>query len=114
MDLLPALETGFGFWNPLIWLGVFAVALVIAYLIWTFGESGYKRGTEQTKPFISGNPEPAKGEVHLGGGHLYWGFTEALRGYYDRVVPLHTGVLNDYLLWFFGIAAFLILIVGLI
>ncbi|WP_301665057.1 hydrogenase [Methanoculleus frigidifontis] len=114
MDIVATLVTGFGFWNPIIWLAVLAVALVIAYLIWLTGESSYKPGTEQTKPYLSGNPEPAKQDVHVGGGHLYWGFTEAMRGYYDRIVPLHTGVLTDYLLWFFGIAAILILIVGLI
>jgi hypothetical protein len=114
MDVFATLQTGFGFWNPVVWLGALAVALVIAYLIWAFGESGYKKGTEQTKPYLSGNPEPEKHAVHVGGGHLYWGFIESLRGYYDRIVPLHSGVLNDYLLWFFGIAAILILIVGLI
>ncbi|WP_174719421.1 hydrogenase [Methanoculleus taiwanensis] len=115
MDIAATLTTGFGFWNPLIWLAVLVVALVIAYIIWVYGESSYKPGTEQTKPYLSGNREPAaKRDVHLGGGHLYWGFTEALSGYYDRIVPLHTGVLTDYLLWFFGIAAALIIIVGLI
>ena len=31
---------------------------------------------------------------------MYWGFTHALKGYYDKLVPLHSGVVNDYLSWF--------------
>ncbi|KUG20261.1 MAG: hydrogenase [Methanomicrobiaceae archaeon] len=114
MDILSTLDTGHGIWNPVVWLLAAGIAAVIAYLIWAYGESGYKRGTEQTKPFLSGNAEPEKGDVHVRGSHLYWGFTEALKGYFDRIVPLHTGVLNDYTLWFLGTTALILVMVGLI
>ena len=114
MSIFMTLETGYGFWSPAVWIIVMLVATLIAYLIWAYGESSYKRGTEQVKPFISGNAEPPKGTAHVSGGHLYWGFTEALKGYYDRVVPLHSGVLNDYVLWFLGTMVLLVIIVGLI
>ncbi|HJJ54360.1 MAG TPA: hydrogenase [Methanocorpusculum sp.] len=94
------LVTGYGFWNPLIWIVVMATGLLFAWLIWRCGESSYDKGTEQTKPYLSGNDEPKKGDVHIRGGNMYWGFTHALKGYYDKLVPLHSGVVNDYLSWF--------------
>ncbi|HOP66311.1 MAG TPA: hydrogenase [Methanoregulaceae archaeon] len=111
MDLIASLYTGSGYWNPLVWLIAIVVVFVIVYLIWSRGESGYKKGTLQTTPFISGNPEPEKSGVHVPGGNLYWGYTEALKGYYSRLVPLHTGRLNDYLLWYLGVTAIIMVVV---
>jgi len=111
MDPIATLETGFGYWNPLAWLIAFVVAGIIAWVIWSAGEKGYRKGTEQVKPFLSGNAEPAKGDVHLRAGNLYWGFTEALSGYYERIVPLHSGILNDYILWYLGVTALLMVAV---
>ncbi|KQC08664.1 MAG: hydrogenase [Methanolinea sp. SDB] len=111
MDLIASLYTGSGYWNPLVWLIAIVVVVVIIYLIWSRGESGYKKGTLQTTPFISGNPEPEKSGVHIPGGNLYWGYTEALKGYYSRLVPLHTGSLNDYLLWYLGVTAIIMVLV---
>ena len=111
MGLLASLSTGTGYWNPLAWLLATVVAAVIVYLIWRRGESGYKKGTLQTTPFISGNPEPEKGKVHVRASNLYWGYLDALKGYYDLIVPVHTGVVNDYLLWYLGVTAVLIIVV---
>lgn len=94
------LFTGYGVWNPLVWILVMAVALFFSYLIWRCGESDYDFGTEQTKPYLSGNDEPEKSEVHIRGGNLYWGFTSALKGYYERLIPIHSGIVNDYISWF--------------
>jgi hypothetical protein len=108
------LETGTGFWNPVAWIIAFVLALVIAYILWMLGESSYRRDTQQVKPFLSGNPEPEKSAVHVRAGNLYWGFTEAMKGYYSRVVPLHTGILNDYLIWFLASMAAVLVIVGVL
>ena len=106
------LETGTGFWDPIVWIIVFIVAFLIALAIWLLGEKGYRPGTQQVKPYLSGNVEPEKADVHMRAGNLYWGFTEAMKGYYSRLVPLHTGVLNDYVLWFLGVMALVFVIVG--
>lgn len=111
---IATLQTGTGFWNPILWILAFAIAFIIAFLIWSFGEKDYKKDTQQVKPFLSGNVEPGKGDVHVRAGNLYWGFTDALKGYYSRVVPLHTGILNDYVLWFIGIIAIVLIIVGVV
>ncbi|MDD1671983.1 MAG: hydrogenase [Methanomicrobiales archaeon] len=111
MNLMTTLSTGSGFWNPVLWLVALIITLIIAYLIWARGERQYKAGTEQVKPFISGNPEPRKGAVHIRAGNLYWGFTDALQGYYRRVIPLHTGILTDYLLWVLWVTALVCILV---
>ncbi|MDO5845333.1 MAG: hydrogenase [Methanocorpusculum sp.] len=98
--MIGELSTGFGVWNPIVWLAAVACALLLSFLLWKCGEHRYDRGTEQTKPYLSGNDEPQKDAVHIRGGNMYWGFTQALKGYYRRLIPLHSGILNDYLSWF--------------
>ncbi|MDO8840740.1 MAG: hydrogenase [Methanocalculus sp.] len=103
MDITATLITGTGFWNPIIWIVAGIVTSAIAYLIWKMGVSTYQKESQQVKPYLSGNAEPEKNAVHIRGGNLYWGFTEGLKGYYSRLIPLHTGDLNDYMLWYFGV-----------
>ncbi|HII76445.1 MAG TPA: hydrogenase, partial [Methanolinea sp.] len=67
-----SLSSGFGVWNPLIWLLVFAIGCIIAYVVWRSGVSGFRKGTGQGRPYLSGNEEPAKGDVHIRAGNLYW------------------------------------------
>ena len=105
------LTTGSGFWNPVVWLIAIAVVLAVVYLIWRRGEAGYTAGSAQVKPFISGNPEPSKKVAQMPASNLYWGFTEALSGYYSRVVPAHTGIVTDYLLWMLWVTAVLFILV---
>ena len=105
------LVTGTGFWNPLAWILGIVVAAIIAWIIFSMGEKGFKPGTAQSEPFISGNPEPAKGLVHIRSGNLYWGYLESLKGYYDRIVPLHTGDLTDYLLWYLSVMVVILVLV---
>ncbi|MDD1707950.1 MAG: hydrogenase [Methanoregulaceae archaeon] len=100
---LDVFSSGFGVWDPLVWLLAIIIALIIAYVIWSRGNSSYKKGSEQGRPYLSGNPEPAKGEVHVRAGNLYWGFIEGIRGYYDRVIPVHSGNLNEYILWYLAV-----------
>lgn len=111
MEPAATLLTGSGSWNPLAWILGLAVTMIIAWLIYSLGEKDYKAGTAQAEPFISGNPEPEKGMVHVRAGNLYWGYLEALKGYYDRLVPLHTGNLHDYILWYLGITALFVVLV---
>ena len=106
------LVTGFGSWNPFFWILAFVIALIIGWLIWKKGEPSYTKNTEQVKPYLSGNKEPSKGEVHVRSGNMYWGFTEALKGYYEFLVPLHTGILTDYILWFLGVVAVMLILVA--
>ncbi len=98
--MIGEVATGFGVWNPLVWVAAIAAAGIFSWLLWRCGEKSYDAGTEQTKPYLSGNKEPEKGAVHIRGGNMYWGFVNALKGYYRYLIPLHSGILNDYLSWF--------------
>lgn len=98
--MIGTLVTGFGFWNPLIWIVVIAVALLFSWLIWRCGESDYEENPETTAPYLSGNAEPEKGAVHVRASNMYWGFTAALKSYYDQLILMHSGIVNDYISWF--------------
>jgi hypothetical protein len=111
MDIFTTLSSGYGFWNPLIWLIAAIIAFLAIYFFWSRGEKSYKKGTAQVQPFIGGNVAREKGALHIRAGNLYWGFTESLKGYYRWVTPAHSGVLNDYLLWFLGTTALILILV---
>jgi len=112
MNTAWTMSTGSGFWNPLLWLLAFAVALAIALLIRSRGRKDFREGTEQGLPFISGNDEPEDGGGHIPASNMYWGFLESMKAYYSRVIPLHTGSVTDYVAWFVGVMA-LTLVIGL-
>jgi len=105
------LNSGFGQWTPLLWLAVFLLLWLVTWLWWSSGNASNKKGTEQGRPFLSGHAQPDTTRLHVRGENLYWGFLEALKGYYRILVPLHSGHVADYLLWFFGVLI-AVLIVG--
>lgn len=101
------LFTGYGYWNPLLWLAAAAGATLLALLFWARGRKDYRRG-EGELPFLSGEEVPG---AHVGGGHLYWGFVEGLRPYVERLRAFHTGLVNDYVGWLVVILAVVLLLV---
>lgn len=113
MSLLTSLSSGYGNWQPIVWLVAFILAMIIALIIRSFGNKNYQKDTEQTQPFLSGCDEPDVNKIQVRAGNLYWGFTETLKLYYDKLMAIHSGVTSDYLLWFFGVMA-ITLILGLI
>jgi len=98
-------ESGYEFWNPIIWLITFAVVMVIVYFFRKRGEAKYKKGEDQTQIFLCGEEVPVAEQRHVRGGNAYWGFFETLKEYYDGIVRLHTGVVNDYVVWFVAVTA---------
>ncbi len=113
-SLLNTFETGSGFWNPLIWLLVILIVFLIIHVLRGFGNKKYKLNTEQTKPFLSGNPEYEKEKMHIKGSNVYWGFTESLKWIFDKLNKMHTGNASDYVLWFIIIISIFFLLMGLI
>jgi hypothetical protein len=110
--MLGLLETGSGFWSAMIWLVILLVIGSMVIYIRNKGEDSYKKNTEQDKPFISGNPEESKESSHLSASHIYWGFTEALKGYYDPLVKMHTGNINDYSSWIIMLTVIILIVIG--
>ncbi len=110
-------EFGFDFWNPIVWVIAFVVMMVIAYFFRSRGQKKYKKGTAQTQIFLCGEEVPDPEQRHVRAPNVYWGFFEALKGYYDGVIRPHTGIVNDYIIWFIvviAISAVVLLIVGLV
>ena len=98
------LNTGFGAWNPIAWALLFVGILGLSLALRARGNKSYKRGTGQTRVFLSGNDEPETSEgLHVRGDHLYWGMVDGLSAYYRRVKAWHTGILSDYVAWFVGV-----------
>ena len=109
MDLFQTLQTGAGAWNPLLWLVALGVALVVALAIRSRGRKDFREGVGR-KPFISGNEEPENAGAHIPASNLYWGFTEAMKTYYQKLVPLHTGIPTDYVAWLLGVMALMLVV----
>jgi len=99
-NLLRTIKTGSGFWNPLVLVLIIILAFLVIYVIRGFGKKDYKKGTEQTKVFLSGNIEPEKEDMHVKASNLYWGFLESLKWLYSGLKKMHSGNVSDYVLWF--------------
>ena len=113
-QLINTLETGSGVWNPLIWIIAFVIIFLLVYIIRGFGNKSYKKGTEQTKVFLSGNKEYESKDMHVKAKNLYWGFSESLKLLYKYFDKMHNGNTGDYVLWFVIILGVLFLIFGVI
>jgi hypothetical protein len=108
------LESGSGFWNPLLWILVLVITFLLFYGIRGFGKSTYKKGTEQTKVFLSGNKETTPEEMHIKASNLYWGFTTSMKSLYSVLRKMHSGNTSDYILWFVLVLAVLFIILGVL
>lgn len=107
------IETGAGFWNPMIWLAVLAVLLLIIYIFYLRGEKRYERDTDQTLPFLAGNIAEEE-NLQVKASNIYWGFISALDGYYRPMKSAHTGIVNDYASWLTATMAIIIIIITIV
>jgi amino acid transporter len=108
---------GLPYWNPLIWILGFAVLIALVYFLRSRGQKKYKKGTAQTEVFLSGEEPPEEEERHIKAHNIYWGFFETLKGYYERNMREHTGIVNDYIIWFVALVALtavILFVVGVI
>lgn len=108
------LRTTGGYWDPVIWIIAFVVILLIAYIIRSFGRRDFSAKGDQTKPYFSGVAEESKEASHIRANNIYWGFLESLKSYYTAIMRIHTGIINDYVVWFVGVTALLFAIVFLV
>jgi len=104
------LDSGYAFWNPLIWIIVFIVIMIVVYFFRRRGQKGYKKDTDQTRIFLCGEEVPEAGERHIRVGNIYWGVFETLKEYYEQLLRPHTGIINDYILWFVAITALSVIV----
>ena len=93
------------FWAPLVCLVALLIVLVMAYIYRSRGNDSFEEGTERGEVFLSGEEVPEESQRHFRSHNMYWGFFEAMKRYYDPTVRVHTGIVNDYLIWLLGLAA---------
>ncbi len=94
--------TGSGFWNPIWWLASFVIVAIFVYSF--FGnEVKAKYSPDKMKPFLSGWDEVNKEAMQVKASNIYWGFTKAMSGYYRCLDRCHTGIINDYVVWFMAV-----------
>jgi len=111
---LSVLDYGYAVWAPIVWI-ITLVVIGVMVLIWrSRGRKSYKKGTAQTDIFLSGTKVPTEEERHVKSENIYWGFFESLKGLYRAMMKPHTGIVNDYFLWFVAILAIIILILILV
>jgi len=104
------LSSSEGFWNALVLLLALVVLFIVTYLVYTRGKKDFTDKGEKRTPYLSGNKIPD--DTHIKASNMYWGFEEALKPYYDRIIKIHTGIINDYVYWFVGVLAIVLIIVG--
>ena len=113
-QLIETLQTGSGFWSPIIWILIIMIAFLLIYVIRSFGKKQYKEKTGQTQVFLSGNPEYEKEQMRIKSSNVYWGFTEAMKWVYDVLRKMHNGNASDYVLWFVIVMSILSVILFLV
>jgi C4-dicarboxylate transporter len=108
------LDTGSGFWSPIVWVIAIVIAFLVAYILRGFGKKDYKEKTGQTQAFLSGNPEYDKEQMHIKGGNVYWGFLKTFDWIYNVLLKMHNGNVSDYVLWFVIVLAILFILMGVL
>lgn len=109
--MLGRIDTDVGYWHAIIWAISFIVLGILAYVLRNLGSKSYKMGTEQVKPYLSGTTEYDK--TRVAGENVYWGFVQALKKYYTRIVPVHSGIVSEYIYWLVVVIALLFVIITL-
>ncbi len=106
-------EITIGYWNPWIWLVLFAVVLLAFVLVSLLGKSGRGLRSESDGPvdakhqiFFSGESAERSAVV---GSDLFWGFRHNFRHYFTRLGAIHSGVVNDYAVWAVGAMAVIVM-----
>ena len=110
---MSVVDYGYAVWAPLIWIVALVVIGVMVFIWRSRGQRNYKEGTAQTDVFLSGAKVPPEEQRHVKSDNIYWGFFESLKELYSGMMKPHTGIVNDYLLWFVAMLAITILILVL-
>lgn len=105
------LNTGTGYWNAVCWIVFFLLLSLIVFLIRALGRKDYKKGTDQTKVFFSGNEVPEVSAQHVRADNIYWGYKKALERYYKAINAIHTGFAPDYVMWYVICTALMLIVI---
>jgi len=107
------LFTGEGAWNTIVFLGAVLMAVIVALILHSRGQKGTVPKGEGKKPYLWGNPTEIDGRpIVVPGSNVYWGFTQALKKYFDPMDRLHSGLINEYVFWLILMAGIVIATLG--
>ncbi len=106
-----SLNTGPSAWAPLAMAAGIFLMLVVVLALRFFGRKGFRYSKEKAMPFYSGNTVTQEERVRAS--DFFWGFFEAFKGYYARMRELHSGIVNDYVLWFVIVASLILVSLAL-
>jgi len=105
--ILAILETGKGFWEPITFLAFALLVCLAMLIIRMFGRKGFTYSKSKARAFFSGNLTDENTRVKAS--DYFWGFFEAMKPYYNLIMKIHTGIINDYVLWFIIVASLLLI-----
>lgn len=108
---LAILKTASGFWNPLAFVAFFIGVCIIIFIFRAFGKKDFKPSKYKADVFFSGNIASEASRVKAS--DLFWGFFEAMKPYYNLITKIHTGIINDYALWYVIVASLLLTVLTL-
>ncbi len=108
---MKTLVTGFGLWNPFVWVIAFLLLYVTIKFFQDHGQPDTEKEGDMVLPFTSGN-YLSENDLRIKASNVYWGFIEAMKGYYSTLSKIHTGVMSDYVYWYIGVLAIIIILVG--
>ncbi|MBQ9388013.1 MAG: hypothetical protein IJU01_05065 [Lachnospiraceae bacterium] len=93
-------ETGFEYWEPVIWLVLFVTVLLAVFIVTLIGrrDRGKVLSTKEEADgkyatFFSGEKSS---HSHVAGSDLFWGFKRNWKGYFNVMQKFHSGNVNDY------------------
>ncbi len=108
---MKTLVTGFGLWNPLVWIVAFIVIYIGIKFLESHGREDIERDGDIVLPFTSGNYMDEEA-LRIRASNVYWGFVEAMKGYYNTLTKIHTGIMSDYVYWYIGVLVVIIILIG--
>ena len=94
----------FSYWDPRLWLVLFVVVLTAVFIVILLGsgkKNADRRRAEETVDGKYGTFFGGEKSVpsHAGGSDLFWGFKYDLKGYFHFMEEMHSGSINDYVMW---------------
>jgi|Deesub1362B_J571_1020462.scaffolds.fasta_scaffold00065_91 hypothetical protein len=110
------IETGFGYWDPLIWVVLFVLMFIGGYLIAKYAAqraTPFRADELESEIFLSGWGETVEKDLRFPSKHLYWGFRKALESaWYRSAVEEHSGILTTYIFWIVILLLILMLLIA--
>ena len=109
-EVMFTIETGSGFWTPIVWVIAAVVILLLLVILRGRGRSDSKVGAEKLGLLMLDDREIKDEQKQLKNNSLFWGFVQNLSGVYSWLEKIFQSNIRDYVLWFVVILGVLFII----